>query len=57
LISGAGIAGLSLALRLRQHGLEPVVIERSPQLREDGYIIGLSDPAMRPPSAWAWPSA
>jgi 2-polyprenyl-6-methoxyphenol hydroxylase-like FAD-dependent oxidoreductase len=44
LISGAGIAGLSLALRLRQHGLEPVVIERSPQLRAGGYMLGLSDP-------------
>jgi 2-polyprenyl-6-methoxyphenol hydroxylase-like FAD-dependent oxidoreductase len=44
LISGAGIAGLSLALRLRQRGLVPVVIERSASLRDGGYMLGLSDP-------------
>lgn len=44
LVSGAGIAGLSLALRLRQRGLNPVVIERSPTLRDGGYMLGLSDP-------------
>jgi 2-polyprenyl-6-methoxyphenol hydroxylase-like FAD-dependent oxidoreductase len=44
LISGAGIAGLSLALRLHQQGLEPVVVERSPTLRSVGYMLGLSDP-------------
>jgi 2-polyprenyl-6-methoxyphenol hydroxylase-like FAD-dependent oxidoreductase len=42
-ISGAGIAGLSLALRLHQNGLVPIVIERSPNLRADGYMLGLSD--------------
>ncbi len=46
LISGAGIAGLSLALRLRQHGLVPVVVERSPRLRDGGYMLGLSDPGL-----------
>jgi 2-polyprenyl-6-methoxyphenol hydroxylase-like FAD-dependent oxidoreductase len=49
LISGAGIAGLSLALRLRQRGLTPIVVERSPALRDGGYMLGLSDPA--PPRA------
>ena len=44
LISGAGIAGLSLALRLRQRGMTPVVVERSPRLRDGGYMLGLSDP-------------
>jgi 2-polyprenyl-6-methoxyphenol hydroxylase-like FAD-dependent oxidoreductase len=43
-ISGAGIAGLSLALRLHQNGLLPIVIEQSPTLRAGGYILGLSDP-------------
>ena len=44
LISGAGIAGLSLALRLHQRGLDPVVVERAPRLRDGGYVLGLSDP-------------
>jgi 2-polyprenyl-6-methoxyphenol hydroxylase-like FAD-dependent oxidoreductase len=46
LISGAGIAGLSFALRLRQRGLSPVVVERSPELRDGGYMLGLSDPGL-----------
>ena len=46
LISGAGIAGLSLALRLHQRGLSPVVVERSPGLRDGGYMLGLSDPGL-----------
>ena len=46
LISGAGIAGLSLALRLRQRGLFPVVVERYPGLRDGGYMLGLSDPGL-----------
>ena len=46
LISGAGIAGLSLALRLKQRGLTPVVIERTPRLRVGGYMLGLSDPGL-----------
>jgi len=46
LISGAGIAGLSLALRLRQRGLAPVVVERSPRLRDGGYMLGLADPGL-----------
>jgi 2-polyprenyl-6-methoxyphenol hydroxylase-like FAD-dependent oxidoreductase len=45
-ISGAGIAGLSLALRLRQQGLKPLVLERSPRLRDGGYMLGLSDPGL-----------
>jgi 2-polyprenyl-6-methoxyphenol hydroxylase-like FAD-dependent oxidoreductase len=44
LISGAGIAGLSLALRLHQLGIVPIVVERAPALRAIGYMLGLSDP-------------
>jgi 2-polyprenyl-6-methoxyphenol hydroxylase-like FAD-dependent oxidoreductase len=44
LISGAGIAGLSLALRLGQRGLTPILVERSPALRAAGYMLGLVDP-------------
>ncbi len=46
LISGAGIAGLSLALRLHQRGLKLVVVERSPALRDGGYMLGLFDPGL-----------
>jgi 2-polyprenyl-6-methoxyphenol hydroxylase-like FAD-dependent oxidoreductase len=46
LISGAGIAGLSLALRLHQRGLSPIVVERSLDLRDGGYMLGLSDPGL-----------
>lgn len=44
LISGAGIAGLSLALRLGQRGLTPILVERSPTLRAGGYMLGLVGP-------------
>ena len=46
LISGAGIAGLSLALRLRQRGMTPVVVERASRLRDGGYMLGLGDPGL-----------
>lgn len=39
LISGAGIAGLTLAIQLKQHGFEPVVIERDHAMRTQGYMM------------------
>jgi len=39
LISGGGIAGLTLAYFLHQHGLTPVVIERARNLRREGYAL------------------
>src|SRR5690242_6792365 len=39
LISGAGIAGPTLAFWLRAAGFEPTLIERSPHLRTGGYVI------------------
>ncbi|MGH2484864.1 MAG: FAD-dependent monooxygenase [Ktedonobacterales bacterium] len=39
LISGGGIAGLTLAYFLRQHGVTPVVIERANGPRREGYAI------------------
>lgn len=39
LIAGGGIAGLTLAYWLQQSGQLPVVIEKSPQLRNEGFII------------------
>ncbi len=39
LISGAGIAGTTLAYWLLKRGFEPVLIERAPRFREGGYII------------------
>lgn len=39
LISGAGIAGPTLAYWLALYGLEATVVERAPRLRTGGYII------------------
>ena len=39
LICGAGIAGLTLAWCLERRGHDPVVVERAPHLRDDGYMI------------------
>ncbi|HVZ95233.1 MAG TPA: FAD-dependent monooxygenase [Chitinophagaceae bacterium] len=39
LISGAGIAGTTLAFWLKKFGFNPTIIEISPTLREGGYAI------------------
>jgi len=39
LISGAGIAGPTLAFWLRKAGFEPTLVERAPALRASGYVI------------------
>jgi 2-polyprenyl-6-methoxyphenol hydroxylase-like FAD-dependent oxidoreductase len=39
LISGGGIAGLTFAIALKRHGFDPLVIEREPALRRDGYMM------------------
>lgn len=39
LISGAGVAGPTLAYWLLEGGLQPTLIERAPELRAGGYII------------------
>src|SRR5215470_1096387 len=39
LISGASIAGPTLAYWLKSYGFTPTVIERAPQLRAGGYPI------------------
>ena len=39
LISGGGVAGLTLANFLHRYGMEPVVIERADDRRSDGYAI------------------
>lgn len=39
LISGAGIAGPTLAYWLLQYGFQPTIVEASPNLRVGGYII------------------
>jgi len=41
LIVGGGIAGLTLAAKLRQQGRKPVVVEKAPQYTDIGYAIGL----------------
>ncbi|MES1226614.1 MAG: hypothetical protein ABUT20_64665, partial [Bacteroidota bacterium] len=39
LISGAGIAGTTLAFWLKKFGFNPTIIEISPALRKGGYAI------------------
>src|ERR1700722_14328130 len=41
LISGAGIAGLTLAYWLKRYGFIPTLIEKHPSLRTGGYKIDL----------------
>jgi 2-polyprenyl-6-methoxyphenol hydroxylase-like FAD-dependent oxidoreductase len=40
-VSGGGIAGLTLAAKLRQQGRDPIVVERAESYDEVGYAIGL----------------
>jgi len=39
LISGAGIAGPTLAYWLARHGMTPTIVERAPKLRTGGYVV------------------
>ena len=39
LISGGGIAGLTLAYWLHHHGLQPTIVEQAPEPRPEGYAI------------------
>ncbi|HLX94762.1 MAG TPA: FAD-dependent monooxygenase [Verrucomicrobiae bacterium] len=39
LISGGGIAGLTLGILLKEKGYEPTIIERDPAIRTEGYVI------------------
>ncbi|ACZ90170.1 FAD-dependent monooxygenase [Streptosporangium roseum] len=47
LISGAGIAGTTLAYWLRRHGFTPTVVERAPAIREGGYKIDIRGAALK----------
>ena len=46
LISGAGVAGLTLAYLLKQQGFAPTLVERSPILRTGGYKIDIRGAAL-----------
>ncbi len=46
IIIGAGIAGLTLALRLQRLGWEPLLVERAPGLRGEGYMIDFFGPGV-----------
>ncbi|WP_445337623.1 FAD-dependent monooxygenase [Clavibacter sp. CFBP 8614] len=41
LIVGAGVAGMSAAIRLEEAGWEPVIVERKPSRRMAGYMVGM----------------
>ncbi len=44
LISGAGVAGSTLAYWLARYGFEPTIVERAPTLRTGGYVIDFGGP-------------
>lgn len=46
LISGAGVAGLTLAYWLKQYGFNPTLVEKHPSLRVGGYKIDLRGVAL-----------
>ncbi|MFI6603994.1 FAD-dependent monooxygenase [Nonomuraea sp. NPDC050536] len=46
LISGASIAGTSIAYWLRRHGFTPTVVERAPSIREGGYKVDIRGKAL-----------
>lgn len=46
LISGAGIAGLTLAYWLKQQGFIPTLIEKHPSLRKGGYKVDVRGAAL-----------
>lgn len=46
LISGAGVAGLTLAFWLKRYGFTPTLIEKHPTLRTGGYKIDLRGVAL-----------
>ncbi|AFK52095.1 FAD-dependent monooxygenase [Tistrella mobilis] len=45
-IAGAGIAGLTAAWWLDRIGWRTTLVERAPDLRTDGYMLGLSGPGL-----------
>jgi len=47
LISGAGIAGLTVAYWLRRYGLTPTIVERAPSLLTGGYKIDVRGTALQ----------
>lgn len=46
LISGAGIAGLTVAYWLKRYGFVPTIVERAPVLSTGGYKIDVRGPAV-----------
>lgn len=46
LISGASVAGPSLAFWLSRFGFEPTIVERTPSLREGGYAVDFRGTSM-----------
>lgn len=46
LISGAGVAGLTLAYWLKQYGFVPTLVEKYPTLRKEGYKLDIRGTAV-----------
>ena len=48
LISGGGIAGLTLGILLYEKGWDPLIIERDPAIRTEGYMMDFFG------TGWMW---
>lgn len=46
LISGAGVAGLTLAYWLKKYGFTPTIVEKHPSLRTEGYKLDIRGSAV-----------
>ena len=46
LISGAGVAGLTLAYWLKRYGFSPTIVERAPILITGGYKVDVRGSAL-----------
>ena len=53
LISGAGIAGPTLAYWLAHYGFQPTIIEAAPRLRTGGYLIDFWGAGSTSLTGWA----
>jgi len=54
LISGAGIAGPTLAYWLAHYGFTPTIVEKAPRLRTGGYIIDFGERVLRSRIEWVF---
>jgi len=57
LISGAGVAGPTLAFWLARAGFQPTLVEHAPALRTGGYVVDFWGLGYQPAASNATPPA